>query len=106
MYKNIYFAISLIVFCFLFMGYTYRVMKKEFKLEEVENMEIWACSVMTSTLLSFLTYGFAIGNLQTLYDNSLIAFWFVFFSISNTFLRVTCFSVKTLNKITKKWLSE
>ena len=80
-------------------------MKKEFKLKEVENIEIWGCSMMTSTLLCFLTYGFAIGNLQTLYDNSLIAFWFVFFSVSNSFLRVACFAINSLDKITTKWLS-
>ena len=87
---NIFFAVGLIVFIFLFMPHAYQVLKTKFKEQHPEKIEIMGCTCVISVVITFFSTAMAYCFLEPVFHNNQVAFWFILFAISDTFFRVIC----------------
>ncbi len=80
MYGNIFYAIQVIIFTFLFTGYLYTVFSKKFRLSD--KAERWGCSLLTSFLVTTMASVISMTFLADIYFNAWLLFWFINFSMA------------------------
>ena len=77
---NIFYAIQVIIFTFLFMDYLYTVFSKKFRLSD--RIERWGCSLLTSFLVTTMVSVLSMTFLEEIYFNAWVLFWFINFSMA------------------------
>ena len=103
MHGNIVAALQMIVFVFLFIGYSYLVLKEIFKARMSDKFEILCLSSILSLLISALTYALLITTVSEIWYNHMILYWFIFFCVSAFILQfVSIFTLK-LDKYFEKF---
>ena len=80
MYGNIFYAIQVIIFTFLFTGYLYTIFTKKFRL--ADKVERLGCSLLTSFLVTCMVSVISMSFLESIYQNVWVLFWFINFSMA------------------------
>ena len=96
MYGNIFYAIQVIIFTFLFMGYLYTVFSKKFRLSD--KVERWGCALLTSFLVVTLVSVLSMTFLGEVYFNAWVLFWFINFSMASVVAHIEIGIVYFLSK--------
>lgn len=80
MHGNIFYAIQVIIFTFLFTGYLYTVFTKKFR--RSDKVERIGCSLLTSFLVTCMVTVISMTFLEGIYFNAWVLFWFINLSMS------------------------
>ena len=98
---NIFYAIQVIIFTFLFMGYLYTVFSKKFRLSD--KIERWGCSLLTSFLVTTMVSVLSMSFIEGVYFNAWMLFWFINFSmavvVAHIEIGIVHFLSKKLNQL-------
>lgn len=98
---NIFYAIQVIIFTFLFMGYLYIVFSKKFRLSD--RIERWGCSLLVSFMVTMMVTVLSMSFLEGIYFNAWVLFWFINFSmavvIAHIEIGIVYFLSKKLNQL-------
>ena len=93
---NIFYAIQVIIFTFLFMGYLYTVFSKKFRL--CDKVERWGCSLLVSFMVTMMVSVLSMSFLEGVYFNAWLLFWFINFSMAAVIAHIEIGIVYVISK--------